>query len=202
MEAPILRWSQRSFKNHSLVSENGGIGFLFCGEAASSLPSPLGKGDRAAVDRILSYIVDLRRSSSSLFHTASTLSGSLRSPPSPRGEGFISGIALLSYRSLPHWGRGTAPAVDRMLSLMAYLRRSSSLFFTPLVPYPARSARHLPLEGKAVKLSGRTFLAPHRGSCPKGLCKRTGFLGVKRRENPVRRHFERSEMRGLRSGIA
>ena len=56
--------------------------------------------------------------------------------------------------------------------------------------------------GNAFKLSGRTFLAPHRGSCPKGLCKRTGFLGVKRRENPVRRHFERSEMRGLRSGIA
>ena len=56
--------------------------------------------------------------------------------------------------------------------------------------------------GNAIKLSDRTFLAPHRGSCPKGLCKRTGFLGVKRRENPVRRHFERSEMRGLRSGIA
>ena len=56
--------------------------------------------------------------------------------------------------------------------------------------------------GNAIKLSGRTFLAPHRGSCPKGLCKRTGFLGVKRRENPVRHHFERSEMRGLRSGIA
>ena len=56
--------------------------------------------------------------------------------------------------------------------------------------------------GNAIKLSGRTFLAPHRGSCPEGLCKRTGFLGVKRRENPVRRHFERSEMRGLRSGIA
>ena len=29
--------------------------------------------------------------------------------------------------------------------------------------------------GNAIKLSGRTFLAPHRGSCPKGLCKRTGF---------------------------
>ena len=57
-------------------------------------------------------------------------------------------------------------------------------------------------QGNAIKLSGRTFLAPHRGSSPKGLCKRTGFLGVKRRENPVRRHFERSEMRGLRSGIA
>ena len=26
----------------------------------------------------------------------------------------------------------------------------------------------LPLEGNAIKLSGRTFLAPHRGSCPKG----------------------------------
>ena len=62
--------------------------------------------------------------------------------------------------------------------------------------------RRLPLTGNAIKLSGRTFLAPHRGSSPKGLCKRTGFLGVKRRENPVRRHFERSEMRGLRSGIA
>ena len=73
--------------------------------------------------------------------------------------------------------------------------------------FPAASALsapsiHLPREGKAIKLSGRTFLAPHRGSCPKGLCKRTGFLGVKRLENPVRRHFERSEMRGLRSGVA
>ena len=27
------------------------------------------------------------------------------------------------------------------------------------------------LMGNAIKLSGRTFLAPHRGSCPKGLCK-------------------------------
>ena len=54
----------------------------------------------------------------------------------------------------------------------------------------------LPCMSNAIKLSRRTFLAPHRGSCPKGLCKRTGFLGVKRRENPVRRHFERSEMRG------
>ena len=55
--------------------------------------------------------------------------------------------------------------------------------------------------GNAIKLSGRTFLAPHRGSSPKGLCKRTGFLGVKRRENPVRCHFERSEMRGLRETV-
>ena len=54
-----------------------------------SQPSPLGKGDRTAVDRVLSYIVDLRRISPLIFHTASTLSGSLRSPPSPRGEGFV-----------------------------------------------------------------------------------------------------------------
>ena len=32
-----------------------------------SQPSPLGKGDRAAVDRVLSYIVDLRRSPSLSF---------------------------------------------------------------------------------------------------------------------------------------
>ena len=80
--------------------------------------------------------------------------------------------------------------------------RFPHLSFIRLEPYPACYARHLPHAGNAIKLSGRTFLAPHRGSCPKGLCKRTGFLGVKRRENPVRRHFERSEMRGLRSGIA
>ena len=63
-----------------------GLAFFFCGEAASSLPSPLGKGNRVAVDRVLSYIVDLRC--------------------------------------------------------------ISSLSFIPLVPYPARFARHLPLEGK------------------------------------------------------
>ena len=91
-----------------------------------------------------------------LFHTARTLSGSLRSPPSPRGEGFVrrysfstyacirfndAGIAVLSYRSLPHWGRGTASAVDRVLSLIVDLRRSPSLFFIPLEPYPARFVR-------------------------------------------------------------
>ena len=65
-----------------------GLASFFGGEAASSLPSPLGKGDRAAVDRVLSYI--------------------------------------------------------------AYLRRSPSLFFIPLEPYPARSARHLPHAGKAL----------------------------------------------------
>ena len=87
-----------------------------------------------------------------LFHTASTLSGSLRSPPSPRGEGCVSGIAVSPYRCLPHWGRGTASAVDRVLSYIVDLRRIPSLSFIPLVPYPARSARHLPLEGKALSV--------------------------------------------------
>ena len=66
--------------------------------------------------------------------------------------------------------------------------------FKPQISFP--SANLLPFLRNAIQLSGKTFLAPHRGSCPEGLCKRTGFLGVKRRENPVRRHFERNEMRG------
>ena len=64
-----------------------GLASFWGGEAASSLPSPLGKGDRAAVLGC-SYIACLRRSPT-LFHAASTLSSSLRSPPSPRGEGFV-----------------------------------------------------------------------------------------------------------------
>ena len=56
--------------------------------------------------------------------------------PSPQGEGSVSGIAAFSYRSLPHWGRGTASAVDRVLSYIAYLRRFPSLSFMPPVPYP------------------------------------------------------------------
>ena len=75
-----------------------GLASFFGGEAASSLPSPLGKGDRAAVDRVLSQTAYLRRFLfhlyhlletifPALFHTARTLSGSLRSPPSPRREG-------------------------------------------------------------------------------------------------------------------
>ena len=70
----------------------------------------------------------------------------------PMGKGVVSRKAISSYRSLPHWGRGTAPAVDRVLSQTAHLRPSSSLFFIPLVPYPARSARHLPHAGKALSV--------------------------------------------------
>ena len=88
--------------------------------------------------------------SPALFHTARTLSGSLRSPPSPRGEGVVSRKAVSSFRSLPHWERGTASAALRCSRIMAHLRRSSSLSFIPLVPYPARSARHLPRVGKSL----------------------------------------------------
>ena len=83
-----------------------------------------GRGTASAVDRVLSFIVDLRCISPALFHTASTLSGSLRSSPSPRGEGLVRRycfsphmrVFALTMRekrhprivSLPHWGRGTA----------------------------------------------------------------------------------------------
>ena len=105
------------------------------------------------MDRVLSFILDLRRISPLIFHTARALSGSLRSPPSPRGEGFVSRKAVFSYHCLPHWGRGTASAVDRVLSYIVDLRRISSLSFIPLEPYPARSARHLPLEGKGDRVA-------------------------------------------------
>ena len=83
-------------------AQRGGVGFLF------------GQRSGALVNDALETIFF------ALFHTARTLSGSLRSPPSPHGEGFIRpycfsthacirsddmGIAVLSYRSLPHLGK-------------------------------------------------------------------------------------------------
>ena len=94
--------------------------------------------------------------------------GILVSQPSPRGEGFVRrycfsthasirsvdmGIAVLSYRSLPHWGRGTASAVDRVLSYTDRLRRSPPLFFMPPAPYPARCTRSLPHGGKGTAVA-------------------------------------------------
>ena len=111
-------------------AQRGGVGFLFCGARVLS--------SNGALETI-----------PPLFHTARTLSGSLRSPPSPHGEGFIRRYSFsthacirfddarkpaFSYRSLPHWGRGTALAVDRVLSLIVDLRCISSLSFIPLSP--------------------------------------------------------------------
>ena len=84
---------------------------------------------------------------------------------SPRGKGVVSRKAASSFRSLPHWGRGTASAVDRVLSLIVDLRRISSLSFIPPEPYPARFARHLPHAGKAVIRKSRF---PHPTSAPSG----------------------------------
>ena len=84
----------------------------------------------------------------------------------PKGRGLASFFAAKPPSlSLPPWGRGTASAVDRVLSLMAHLRRSPLLSFIPLVPYPARSARHLPHAGKALF---RKYRYPHPTSAPSG----------------------------------
>ena len=56
------------------------------------------------------------------------LSGSLRSPPSPCGEGFDAGKTVFSFRCLPHGGR--------RYSHFPLLRCISPLSFIPPVPYP------------------------------------------------------------------
>ena len=75
----------------------------------------------------------------------------------PLWKGVVSRKAVSSYRSLPHWGRGTASAVDRVLSQTTHLRRSSSLFFIPPEPYPARFVA-FPL-GKGDRVSGAPVLS-------------------------------------------
>ena len=128
-------------------------------------PSPAGKGTASAMDRVLSYIVDLRRSPSLSFISLEPYPARFARHLPHMGKALsvvivflhVSCIrfddarkAVFSFRCLPHWGRGTASAVDSVLSLMAYLRRSPPLSFIPLEPYPARSARHLPHAGKAL----------------------------------------------------
>ena len=81
------------------------------------------------------------------------------------GSGFAAnsnGALRAGPISLPHWGRGTASAVDRVLSLIACLRCISPLFFIPpspsnLRPFGAPPSigrreyprKPLPLEGAA-----------------------------------------------------
>ena len=92
-----------------------------------------------------------------LFHPARTLSGSLCSPPSPRGEGFVRRYSFSTHACIRSDDLGIA-----LFSQTAYLRRSSSLFFIPLPPSnlrpfgapPSLGRREyprepLPLEGAA-----------------------------------------------------
>ena len=58
-------------------------------------------------------------------------------------------IRFASLATFPTRGR-LCLAETAALSQMAHLRRSFPLFFIPLEPYPARSARHLPHAGKAL----------------------------------------------------
>ena len=60
--------------------------------------------------RVLSYNGALETIFFALFHPARTLSGSLRSPPSPRGEGFVSGIPLPPSNLRPF---GAPPSIGR-----------------------------------------------------------------------------------------
>ena len=70
-------------------------------------------------------------------------------PRLPRGRLCIGDSGALVSQPSP-LGKGDRVSGTRVLSLTAYLRRSPSLSFIPLVPYPARSARHLPHAGKAL----------------------------------------------------
>ena len=139
---------------------------------------PIGEGGPRSGARVLSYIVDLRRSSPPLFHAASALSapsghlplegkavcrgyrfplptsapsghllpkegGSIHASPFP-WKGLLSAARrgwfpfLRRSRLLFPFpiGEGGPRSGARVLSYIAYLRRSSSLSFIPLVPYP------------------------------------------------------------------
>ena len=84
----------------------------FVNEKWIARPVSRGEGfvSGTAVDRVLSQTAHLRRSFPLVFHAARTLSGSLRSPPSPRGEGFMSGIPLSPSNLRPF---GAPPSIGR-----------------------------------------------------------------------------------------
>ena len=82
-------------------AQRGGVGFLLGRQRRLLFAFPIGERRPRSGARVLVYRL-LETISPSLFHTASTLSGSLRSPPSPRGEGFVSGTAALSQMPCFH----------------------------------------------------------------------------------------------------
>ena len=79
--------------------------------------------------RLLPSIACLKRISPTLFHAASTLSGSLCSPPSPRGEGFVRRYSFSTYACICSDDMGIA-----LLSQTTHLRRSPLDLFHPTSP--------------------------------------------------------------------
>ena len=98
-----------------------------------------------AVDRVLSQTAYLRRSLSALFHTA--FPSNLR----PFGAPPSIGRRECLRKPLPLEGAAERSEAG-LASFLGGLRRFPSLFFIPLVPYPARSTRHLPHAGKALSV--------------------------------------------------
>ena len=131
---------------------------------------------------MLSYIVDLRRISPLIFHTARTLSGSLCSPPSPRGEGFVSGTPLSPSNLRPF---GAPPSIGRRecprepLPLEGAAERSeaglASFFAAKPPPLCLPHAGHrycfphiscIRFEDMGIAISSYRSLPPYRNSIP------------------------------------
>ena len=90
-------------------AQRDGVGFLFLRRSRFLFAFPIGerrcvKKSGALVNGALETIFP------ALFHTARTLSGSLRSPPSPHREGFVSGIPLPPSNLCPF---GAPPSIGR-----------------------------------------------------------------------------------------
>ena len=90
-----------------------------------------------------------------LFHAARTLSGSLRSPPSPRGEGCVSGIALPPSNLRPF---GAPPSIGRREC--------------PHEPLPLEGAAERSEAGLASFLAAKPppLCFPHAGKAVLSLC--------------------------------
>ena len=127
---------------------------------------PIGEGGPRSGARVLSLTAHLRRSSSLFFIPLEPYPARSARHLPHAGKALsvvilflhVSCIrfddarkAVFSYRSLPHWGRGTAQRRSGAL-VNGALQTHFPLSFIPPLPYPARSARHLPLEGKALSV--------------------------------------------------
>ncbi len=89
-------------------AQRGGVGFLFCGEAASSLLSLLGKGDHASGARVLSLTAHLRRISLLAFIPPVPYPP-LRGTFPSRGRLFILAAKPPLSFLIPHSGRAFIP---------------------------------------------------------------------------------------------